>query len=244
MRLTGSKAVVTGGASGIGLATVNRLRAEGALVLAVDRNAETLAIIDGPKLAVDISSNEGPEAIVEAAIKELGGIDILVNNAGFGDMVTLEDSDDAYIDNILDVNLRGTIRVTRQALRVISRPGGSIVNIASIFGEGGFPKSTIYGASKGAIAQFTRNLAADITPDGIRVNGISPGLIETPGNTKFIYGEWYMRNMQDTIPARRPGTPDEIAAAVAFLCSADASYISGHILAVDGGWLGTRGVYS
>lgn len=244
MSLSGLRAVVTGGASGLGLATVERLRSEGVNVLAVDRNAAALDAVSGPKAIVDVASEDGPREITEAAMRELGGLDILVNNAGLGELITLEESDDAYIDKVLGINLRATIRLTREALRMITRPGGSIVNIASIFGEGGFPKATIYGATKGAIAQFTRNLAADVTPDGIRVNAISPGLIETPGNRHFIYSDpWYMRNMQATIPARRAGQPSEIASVVAFLCSSDASYISGQVLAVDGGWLGTRAVY-
>ena len=244
MALTGMTAIVTGGASGLGLATVERLRAEGATVLCVDRNATTLQDVAGPKFEVDIAADAAPVQIIESAMAAFGRVDILVNNAGLGDLISLEESDDAYIDKVLSINLRATIRLTREALKVMTRPGGAIVNIASIFGEGGFPRASIYGASKGAIAQFTRNLAADLTPEGIRVNAIAPGLIETPGNRHFIYSDpWYMKNMQATIPARRVGQPSEIAAAVAFLCSQDASYISGQVLAVDGGWLGSRAVY-
>jgi meso-butanediol dehydrogenase / (S,S)-butanediol dehydrogenase / diacetyl reductase len=244
MRFEGQRAIVTGAASGLGLATAERLRAEGAQVLSVDRNPETLAAVQEPKLCIDVAADEAPAAIVAEAVRVLGGVDILVNNAGVGDILTLEASDDAYIDRMLSINVRAVMRLTRETLKVIQRPGGRIVNIASIFGEGGFPRATVYGATKGAIAQFTRNLAADVTPEGIRVNAISPGLIETPGNLGFIYSDpWYMRNMQPTIPARRVGKPPEIAAAVAFLCSDDASYVNGHVLAVDGGWLGTRGVY-
>ena len=244
MRFDGHRAIVTGAASGLGLATTERLRSEGCRVLAVDRNPDTLALAGGPALCIDVSERGAAKAIVAEAEKVLGGLDILVNNAGFGQLLTLEESDDDYIDDVLATNLTAILRLTREALRIIRRPGGSIVNIASIFGEGGFPRAVIYGTTKGAIAQFTRNLAADVTPHGIRVNAIAPGLIETPGNIGFIYSdEWYMRNMQATIPARRVGKPPEIAAAIAFLCSEEASYISGHVLPVDGGWLGTRGVY-
>lgn len=245
MRFKGKRAIVTGGASGLGLATVERLRAEGAEVLSVDRNPHTIDVTGTPSLLIDIASKEAPEAIVQTAIEKLGGVDFLVNNAGLGRLITLEESDDDYIDDTMAINLRATIRLTREVLRVITRPGGSIINIASIFGEAGFPRSVIYGTTKGAIAQFTRNVAADVTQHGIRVNAIAPGLIETPSNREFVENDpWYKRNMIDTIPARRSGQPPEIASVVAFLCSDDASYISGQVLAVDGGWLGTRGVYA
>lgn len=149
MRFKGKRAVVTGAASGLGLATAQRLRAEGADVLSVDRNADLADAMATPRLLIDIASKEAPEAIVRTAMDKLGGIDFLVNNAGLGRLITLEESDDDYIDDTMAINLRATIRLTREALRVISRPGGSIVNIASIFGEVGFPRSVIYGHDQG-----------------------------------------------------------------------------------------------
>jgi len=237
MRFEGYRAIVTGAASGLGLATTQRLRSEGCNVLAVDRNPDTLALAGGPALSIDVSERGAAQAIVAEAEARLGGLDILVNNAGFGQLLTLEESDDDHIDAVLATNLTAILRLTREALRIIRRPGGSIVNIASIFGEAGFPRAVVYGTTKGAVAQFTRNLAADVTPYGVRVNAVAPGLIETPGNAAFIYSdEWYMRNMQATIPARRVGKPAEIAAAVAFLCSEGARFITGTVLPIDGGY--------
>jgi meso-butanediol dehydrogenase / (S,S)-butanediol dehydrogenase / diacetyl reductase len=240
MRFQGQAAVVTGAANGIGLATADRLRSEGAKVLSVDRNGDDLSRLSGPTLAMDITSDEAPKRIVAAAKVALDRLDILVNNVGGGDPRPLDESDDEIIDRVIDINLRATLRLTREVLGMITRPGGRIVNIASVFGEVGFPRTPVYGATKAAIVQLTRQLAADFTSQGIRVNAVAPGVIETAGTRPLMKQEWYRRQMIDTTPMGRVGQPHEIASVVAFLCSEDASFIAGQTIRVDGGWLATR----
>lgn len=241
MRFDGEVAIVTGAASGIGLATARRLAAEGARVLAVDRDAQGLAQAPGVPLAIDLGEDAAPAAVARAAMEAFGRLDMLVNNAGIGGSKTLELSDDALIDRMLGINLRAVMRMTREALHVIARPGGRIVNVASIYGEVGFPGSAAYAASKGGVAQLTRQLAADLSPVGIRVNGVSPGCIQTAMTAKRIATDaWYQRTQIATTPAGRVGRPEDVAAAIAFLLSLDADFIAGHVLPVDGGWLGAR----
>ncbi len=241
MRFAGEVAVITGAASGIGLATARRLVAEGAQVLSVDRDAAGLAEAPGSTMVADMAEDSTPAAVAKAAMDRFGRLDMLVNNAGVGGSKSLELTDDALIDRMLGINLRAVMRMTREALRVMARPGGRIVNVASIYGEVGFPGSAAYAASKGGVAQLTRQLAADLSPVGIRVNAVSPGCIETAMTAKRIAtDEWYQRAQIATTPAGRIGRPEDVAGAIAFLLSADADFIAGHVLAVDGGWLGAR----
>lgn len=240
-RFTGRAAVVTGAGNGIGLATARRLQAEGAEVLSVDCNASYLKDAAEPKLVIDLSTNEGPARVVEIAGKVLGKVDILVNNAGVAGPKTLSDSDDALIDQVLGTNIRAVMRLTRDMLPIMARPGGSIVNVCSVFGEVGFPATASYAASKGALSQLTRQLAADLSADGIRVNGVAPGVIDTPIVAQRIAtDEWYRRAMIETTPIRRVGTAKDVAGGILFLCSHDAEFIAGHVLNIDGGWLAAR----
>jgi meso-butanediol dehydrogenase/(S,S)-butanediol dehydrogenase/diacetyl reductase len=241
MRFENQVAIVTGAASGLGLATAMRLISEGAKVLFVDRNTDALATTPGPSLTIDLRDDDAPKRVIAEVSRLFGRLDILVNNAGLGKQVALEDTDDALIDLILSTNLRAVLRLTREAIPLLTRPGGRIVNIASIFGEVGFPRTPVYGATKAAIAQLTRQLSADLTPQGIRVNAVAPGVIETPGNRHFIHTDaFYRRHMNDMVPMGRVGQPNEIASVIAFLCSDDASYVAGQVIVVDGGWLTAR----
>ncbi len=246
-RFAGKAAIVTGAAGGIGRATALRLAREGANVLGVDRLGDDLAETatlaeDGNfrTLTADVTGDDAPEDIVAACRDAFGGLDILVNNAGIGGRTAVDDLSDEDWDRVLDTNLRSVFRLSRAALAVIAAPGGCIVNIASVFGLVGFPGSAAYGVAKAGVAQLTRQMAADYAPRGIRVNAVAPGVIDTPMTAKNIREDaWYQRAMIETTPLGI-GQPDDIAGAVAFLCSDDARFIAGEVLTVDGGWMAAR----
>ena len=240
MRFAGEVAIVTGAARGIGRATAERLAREGARVLAVDREGFEADTPGFAPFAADLASDAGPADVVAAARAAFGRLDILVNNAGIGGSAALEASDDAQIDRILGTNLRAVLRLTREALGLMSRPGGRIVNVGSTFGEIGFPRTAAYAAAKGGLAELTRQLVADLAPQGIRVNAVAPGVILTPMTGRLAADPWYRRVAIDTIPACRTGTPEDVAGVIAFLCSEQAAFVHGQIIAVDGGWLAAR----
>ncbi|SLN75955.1 SDR family NAD(P)-dependent oxidoreductase [Oceanibacterium hippocampi] len=245
-RLDGKVAVVTGGGAGIGRATVLRLAGDGARVLAVDRNVDDLAGLGEEAraggLAVetlvrDVTDDDAPADIVKTARQTFSGFDILVNNAGIGGAHTAESTSDEEWDHFLDVNLRSLFRLSREAVRAMKATGGRIVNTASIFGLRGFPGTAAYSTSKAAVIGLTRQMASDCGIHGITVNAVAPGIITTAMTAEHLErSEWFRDQMVRATPAGRAGTPDDVARAIAFLVSDDAAYISGQILAVDGGW--------
>ena len=244
-RFAGRTALVTGAAGGIGLAVASRLLAEGARVALADRAAEALARScsalgpDAVAVLGDLAEEAGAERLFDDAVAAIGPVDILVNNAGVAEPIarTINQSL-ADWQSVLDVNLRGTFLMSRawgrQALR--RGQGGVLVNVASIVGIVGVPASNAYGTSKAAVIHLTRSLASEWASKGIRVNCVAPGFIEAP-MAAAMFGQGVNRErVEARVPMRRLGLASEVAAAVAYLASDDASYVTGAVLPVDGGW--------
>jgi 2-hydroxycyclohexanecarboxyl-CoA dehydrogenase len=240
MRLEGRKALVTGGAGGIGAATARRLAAEGADVAVADLNLEgakeIAGEVSGEAVELDVTSLESAQAAVEAA----GPFDILINNAGTDQFGFFHQTTPEQWDIVLDVNLKGVLHCTSAVLPGMQEAGyGRIVNIASEAGRVGSKGSAVYSAAKGGVIAFTKVMAREGARFNINVNAIAPGPIETPLLMQALefgeIGEKLVENMKAGTQLRRMGQPDEVAAAIAFFASDDASYVTGEILGVSGG---------
>jgi 2-hydroxycyclohexanecarboxyl-CoA dehydrogenase len=245
MRLEGRIALVTGGASGIGAATCRRLSAEGARVAVTDMNAagagEIAAEVNGMPYELDVRSGDSIAAAVGAAEEELGPIDILVNNAGYDEFGFFVNTDEAMWDRVLAVNLRGVIAVTHAVLPGMQeRRRGRIVNVASEAGRVGSSGSGIYSAAKAGVIGFTKAVARESARYGVTSNAVAPGPIETPllmaaPEALGDVGQKLVDTMVGSTVLRRLGQPDEVAAAITFLASDDASFVTGQALGVSGG---------
>lgn len=241
-------AIITGAGRGIGLATVRRLAEDGFDVLACDSDGSKLKeawpIVEQGStivpLLADVTTVDAPAAIVNEAIKAFGRIDLLVNNAGIGNAGSVVNTTDEQWDRILDVNLRGAFRLSRQALPHLTKGCGSIISISSTLGLFGAANNAAYAASKAGLIGLTRQMAADAGPLGVRVNAIAPGIIETELTRERLTQARFRAINVDSVPFPRIGKPEDIADAVSFLVSDRASYINGHVLVVDGGWSATR----
>lgn len=243
MRLADKVAIVTGGASGIGAAIVARFAAEGATAVAADLSlAGGLAPVGQSVFShgLDVSDPDSVAELTEAVVKRFGRIDILVNSAGIGrDVPFLETGIDLF-DKIIAVNLRGTFLMGQAAARVMSdQKKGAILNIASVSGRIGNKGRSAYGASKGGVVTLTEVMAVDLAGHGIRVNCIAPGPIDTP-LAMAMHDPEQRRTWTEMTPLGRYGSPEELANAALFLSSDEASYVTGHILHVDGGLLASR----
>jgi 2-hydroxycyclohexanecarboxyl-CoA dehydrogenase len=245
VRLADRTALITGGASGIGAATCRRLAAEGARVAVTDLNlggAEGVASeIDGAAFELDVRSTESVRAALEGTERELGPVDVLVNNAGYDEWSWFTDTDEALWQRVLAVNLVGVIACTHAVLPGMQeRRRGRIVNVSSEAGRVGSSGSAVYSAAKGGVLGLTKALAIENGRFGITVNAVAPGPIETPllmaaPEQLGDIGQRIVDTMIGSTNLRRLGQPDEVAAAIAFLASDDASYVTGQSLGVSGG---------
>jgi len=238
------KAVVTGGASGIGAAVTEALVSRGAKVAVLDL-APSQASGEALAITCDVSSDASVRAAVEEATAWLGGLDVLVNNAGIGAQGTVEDNDDDEWHKVLDINLLGAVRVSRAALPHLRKSGhAAIVNTCSAAAMVGLPDRALYSATKGAVLSLTLAMAADHLRDGIRVNCVSPGTADTPWINRLLAKAPDPVAERAALLARQPTgklvSPEEVAAAIVYLASPLAGSCTGVNLTVDGGILGLR----
>jgi NAD(P)-dependent dehydrogenase (short-subunit alcohol dehydrogenase family) len=235
-------AIVTGGASGIGVAIVGQLAASGFRVVIIDRQRpsgddhppEFAAWIQA--VEVDLADAAAAERAIDTIAAGHGRIDVLVNNAGFATATSLLDTTPEDFSRVLAVNLVGSFSCARAAARhMLQRRAGRIINIASVAGQRGLPTRAAYCASKGGLISLTQALATELSPHGITVNAVAPGPIATPLTDRIHTPAWRRAWTERTL-LRRYGTPEDVAAAVVFLASDQAGYITGHVLNVDGGF--------
>ena len=244
-RLDGRRALITGSAKGIGLELARGLAAAGATVVINDRNPEKAAHIasqlrdeglSAESAAFDVTDRQALGEAIEQIERRSGAIDILINNAGIQRRAPLEDFDANDWHELMRVNLDGVFHVSQAVARhMIGRGRGKIINICSVQSELGRPGIAPYAATKGAVKMLTKGMAIDLGPHGIQVNGLGPGYFKTELNQALVADETFSAWLCKRTPAGRWGEVQELGGAAIFLASAASSFVSGHILYVDGG---------
>jgi len=247
-RFKGKSVIVTGAASGIGEATARRFSREGALTVLADLQDAKLGTVvsELPKdrtlgCTTDVTKYDDMERLMQSAIKAFGKIDVLVNNAGIAIAGKIGDVELADWDRIIAVNVTGVFNGCRAAMPHLIKSKGCIVNTASVSGLGGDWGMSMYDASKGAVVNLTRALALDHGKDGVRVNAVCPTVTLTPMSGAVHEDEKLMAKLRERIPLGRPAVPEDIAAVITFLASADADFVTGVNMPVDGGVTASNG---
>lgn len=243
MTLAGKVAIVTGAAGGVGRATVRLLRQRGASIVAEDVDAAVFELEEDGVLPLrgDVCDPLVAESAVQTAVFELGGLDVLVNNAGAIVVKSILATSEDEWDTVMDTNAKGAFLHCKAALpHLIERGGGAIVNVASISGVIGIPGQAAYCASKGALVQLTRQLAVEYADRGVRVNAVGPGAIDTPFLHRFLDAQPDRAEADAAVRAAHPigryAAPEEIAETIVYLASEHASFVTGTMLMVDGGY--------
>ncbi|MGA5543675.1 SDR family NAD(P)-dependent oxidoreductase [Mycobacterium sp. NPDC051198] len=238
-------AIVTGASSGIGFGCATTLAAAGIAVLGTGRDEERLAELERvapdriATLAVDLTADDAPRQIVEAALSRWGRIDFLINNAGVGSPKPLHETDDESLDHFLGIMLRAPFRLARDVIPHLE-PGSAIINITSTFAVVGGLRGGAYSAAKGGLTALTTHIACQYGAQGIRCNAVAPGVTVTPMVEQRLNDPGFRKMQTEMTPHTRLGRVEDIASTVAFLCSDGGSFINGQTIVVDGGWSSTK----
>jgi meso-butanediol dehydrogenase/(S,S)-butanediol dehydrogenase/diacetyl reductase len=240
-------AIITGAGSGIGLATAKMLHAQGMAVLGIGRDAAKLAVLEAAvgdpariaTIGVDVTTDQAPQQIVSEALSRFGRIDFLVNNAGIGSPKPLDETDDATLDMFLGIMLRAPFRLCREVIGHM-QPGSGIVNITSTYAMIGGKRGGAYSAAKGGLKSLTEHMACEYGPRGIRSNCVAPGVTMTDMVRHRFEDETFKRVNVDTTPYPRIAEAEDVASAIAYLCSPGGEMINGQTIIVDGGWTRTK----
>ncbi|GJE56712.1 SDR family NAD(P)-dependent oxidoreductase [Methylobacterium thuringiense] len=247
-RFSDKVVLVTGAASGIGEAAARRFGREGATLVLADRNEEGLRKVAGDIAAAevltqvaDLSNVDRCRDVIAAAAEKFGRLDVLVNNAGKDHLGKVDEGDIGDFSTVIETDLYGVFYMTRFALPHLRRSRGCIVNVSSVSGLGGDWNHSFYCAAKGAVTNFTRAVALDEARNGVRVNAVNPSLVYTPFTAGMQDQPELVAKFEERIPMGRGARPDDISGVIAFLASADAQFVTGVNLPVDGGLSASNG---